>query len=408
MSDLSRDLEALRINRDAPPSGGTGGVVRTLTVLAVVVGAGAGLYKYALPEIEASLYKIEVQATEISRVSPAQASVDLTSTGYIVPERTAKISSLVAGRIIKIQVNEGQKVDHGQTLFEIDLADQRAASQTLRARAIAAEARASATRAQANEIQVQLDRENSLFTNGATTKAVVDDLSARLKSAHENANAALAEAKAAQADFQASTTPLRHAIVRAPIDGTVIGKPPQLGDVLAVGGPTLFEIVDLTSLVVEADVPEARLALAKPGAPTEIVLDSAPNDRKRGEVLAITPRVNRSKATVAVKIKFIDSPTTLFPEMSARVSFLTKPLDAEAMKAPPKTIVPASAVVDRNGGKVVYVIDGGRVRVQTVSLGDSFGDGFELLQGPSVGTRLVRTPPPTLADNKPIKEKSER
>ena len=411
MADLSDDLNALRIDRgsssSSSSSGGGGGLLRTFALLAVILVAGAGAWVLLAPKVEAILFRTEVDVTEIARVSPAQGSVDLTSSGYIIAERVAKIGPVVPGRVAKVHVKEGQVVKAGDLLLELDLADQQAAAATLRARASASEARVAAIRATAAELKQRLDRDRALAEQGTISRAPVDDLAALHQVAEENVKAAAGEAVAAGADARASATTLRHGTLRAPMDGTVVGRPPEVGDVLNPGSfAAAFDLVDLSSLVVEVDVPEARLALAKPGAPGEIVLDAAPDVRLRAQVKAITPRVNRSKATVVVKVAFIDRPALAYPDMAARVSVLAKALDEEARKAPPKTIVPGAAVTERDGSKVVFVIENGKARMQKVKLGPAFGDGFELVSGPSPGTKIVKAPPPVLVDGKAIKERT--
>jgi RND family efflux transporter MFP subunit len=422
VSDLSADLHALRIDRSGNsrgkaigpgPSGGGGGgggssfPWRGLLVAGGLVGGGLGAWLLLGPTVEAALFRTEITITEIVRVSPAQASVDLTSSGYVVAERVAKVGPLVPGRITKMAVHEGQVVKEGDVLFELDVGDQRAAAATLSARATAATARALASEAQAAELRQRLLRDRALADQGTVSRAPVDDLAAQLKSAEEAAKASASEARAAAADARASSTQLRHGVLRAPIGGTIVGKPPQVGDVLNPASfQAAFDIVDLDALVIEVDVPEARLSLTKPQAPTEIVLDSAPEVRLRGMVKRVTPRVNRSKATVVVQVAFVDKPALVFPEMAARVSFLAKALDEETRKAPPKTIVPGVAVAERAGAKVVFVVDGTNVKMVPVTLGPAFGDGFELVSGPPPGTKIVKTPAPSLVDGKGIKERS--
>jgi multidrug efflux pump subunit AcrA (membrane-fusion protein) len=123
-------------------------------------------------------------------------------------------------------------------------------------------------------------------------------------------------------------------------------------------------------------------------------------------VKEITPKVDRAKATVMVRVEFVDDMAGVLPEMSARVSFLSAELDLDAVKEPPKKIVPESAVTERAGGKVVFVIEGDQVRMMPVKLGASFAGGFEVIQGPRAGTRLVKSPPATLADGQRVKEKT--
>jgi multidrug efflux pump subunit AcrA (membrane-fusion protein) len=158
--------------------------------------------------------------------------------------------------------------------------------------------------------------------------------------------------------------------------------------------------------MVETDVPEARLSQIKMGGPAEIVLDAFASKRYRGKAVEVTPKVNRTKATVTVKVAFVDENEGVLPDMAARVSFLTGELDKEAMKAPPKTIVPGTAVVDLNGAKVVYRLEGGTVRITPVTLGPAFGTGFEVQNGLTSGTKIVNKPPQGLADGQKVKERN--
>ena len=167
---------------------------------------------------------------------------------------------------------------------------------------------------------------------------------------------------------------------------------------------TLVELVDFDSLRVEVDVPESRLGMIKRGTPCEIVLDAFPDKRQRGEVTELSPRLDRAKATGVAKVRFVDGLDGVLPEMAARVSFLAHALDPSEMKAPPKKIIPSSAVIDRAGGKVAFVVDGDHVRMIGLTLGPPFAGGFELRDGPAPGTHVVKDPPVTLADGQSVKE----
>jgi len=276
---------------------------------------------------------------------------------------------------------------------------------TAQARAAAARARAATARAQLGEVAVQLTREQKLVASGAMGAATADDLAARSKSLTEQVNAADADVTASQAEVTALSVNLGNTTIRSPIAGTVVTKPLQPGDVVTPG-TSMVRIADFESIVVETDVPEARLHLVKPKGPCEIVLDAYPDKRWRGEVVETSPQLNRAKATATVKVRFLDRDATVLPEMAARVSFLESALDESKMKEPPKTILPGSAVVDRAGAKVVFTVDSGHARMIPVSLGAPFSDGFESTSGPPPGTKLVSNPPPTLGDGQAIKEKS--
>lgn len=424
---LSNDLASLKISRDAPAESRGAGWLKPVLGAALLLGLGLGGYRLLAPTLEAKFFKTEVALTEIIVVSPAEASVELTSTGFVVPQRVSSVSSKASGRLLHVHVVQGQQVKAGDLLFELDPADEQANINAAKSRVAAALARAATSRAQAEtsraelaEAKLRAGRERSLADQGISPTGTADDLQARatslesaVKAAEAVAQASGAEAGAISAELKSLETNLHNLKIFAPIDGTVLNKPPEVGEYV---GPLPtgvnmelagVELADFKSLVVEIDVPEQRLYLVKVGGPTEIVLDAFPQQRYRGQTLEITPRVDRAKATVMVKVKFMDEAQNVLPDMSARVSFLTAELDAASMKAPPKTVVPASAVVERAGSKVVFVAEGDKVRMVPVQLGPDMGRGFELQQGPSPGTKCVVNPPDTMADGQKIKERTE-
>lgn len=412
MSDqLSSDLASLKIDRSAPQPKGKS-PLGTIVGVAVLLGAAGAAYQWGWPALSALMFKTEVEATEVITMSPAQASVELTSTGYVIPQVDSAVACKVMGKVKAQHVRQGDKVKAGDLLLEIDPSDQNASIATAVSQAAAARARIQTAKAGLAEIKVQAQRAQSLAQEGIGPKGAADDLNARTASLAEQVKAAEAEAKAADALVAALRVNLGNFTITAPIGGTIVNKPPEVGEFVGpqpagvaidMGG---VQIADFSTLMVETDVPEQRLSQVKLGGPAEIVLDAFPGKRFRGKAKEVTPTVNRTKATVTVKVAFVDENEGVLPEMSARVSFLSGELDKEAMQAPPKTIVPGSAIADLNGSKIVYRLEGGVVRITPVTLGPAFGTGFEVQSGVSSGTRVVNNPPQGLADGQKIKERN--
>jgi RND family efflux transporter MFP subunit len=399
---LAADLASLRIDRaPKPPRRGLG------VVLGAVVGVGAlgAAVVMGRPYVESRVFRTEVEVTEISAISPAQAEVDITATGYVIPQSTAKVAAKIVGRVSKVAVHEGSTVKAGDVLFELDPDDQNAAIAAAQARAAAAAARIATARANAVEVDLEYRRSKKLVESGAASRAEAENTKARLDSLAAQISAAQAEAHASQAEVHSLSTGAKNLKITAPIDGTVMSKPASVGDVVNPGQP-LVELANFATLLVEVDVPEGRLGKVKLDAPCEIVLDAFTSERFPGKVVEVGPRLNRAKATALVKVKFDKPPTELRPEMSARVSFLQKALDEKALKAPDKIVVPKAALFDRNGEKAVWIIEDGKVKVAPVKLGEPLGAGFILESGPPPKTRLVKDPPQNLADGQPVKEKS--
>jgi HlyD family secretion protein len=407
---LSSDLASLKIDRSPRPRARGG--VSALVWLLVLGGLAYAGYERGLPYLKAELFKTEVAVTEIALYSPAQAAVELTSTGYVEPQVVTRVGVKIPGRVARVYVREGERVKAGRVLLELEHADREAAVEGARVRAGAAQARVATARANLAETLLQARRQRQLAERGVSPAANADDLEARAASLEQAAKAAEAEVKSAEAEIATLRVNLQYMRVAAPISGTITNKPPEVGELLgteigagAVNDKTI-EIADFATLQVETDVPEGRLHMVKLGSPCEITLDAFPGRRYRGQAVEIGSRVNRAKATVGVKVKFVDPADAVLPDMAARVSFLTAALDAAAMQVKPKSVVPASALVTRGGAKVVFVLEGEAVRMRAVSLGEKIGEGYELVDGPSAGTRVVARPPPTLADGHRVKEKS--
>jgi RND family efflux transporter MFP subunit len=401
---LSSDLASLRIDRAAPTGGG--GLKRALVTVVVLGGLGAvGWSQY--PRVRGEVFKTEVATTEVALISPVQASVQVTATGYIVPQLTSNVGPHDTGRLAKVFVKEGDTVRAGQVLAEMETFDQRSAIVSAQSRIAVSVAKVETAKATLAETKQKVQREKALVESGSEGKSVLDDLVASQTSLEQQVKAAEAEVAQAEAEREALGVTLRERTVISPIDGTVVQKPMKPGEVTSPGDANpIVALVDFKSLLAEVDVPENRLATVKMGSPADIVLDAYPDRHFRGEVVEFGKRVDRSKATLMVKVKFDDPMDGVLPEMSARVSFLSAPVSADALKAAPKRVVSTAAVVDRGGRKVVFVIgDGGEVKSVPVTLGAVDGSSVELVDGPSGGTKLVSSPPPVLADGMKIKEK---
>jgi multidrug efflux pump subunit AcrA (membrane-fusion protein) len=126
------------------------------------------------------------------------------------------------------------------------------------------------------------------------------------------------------------------------------------------------------------------------GQPCEIQLDALPDTRLRGRVHMIVPTADRSKASVLVKVAFIDKDPRILPEMSAKVAFLARDIAPDERQ--PVTVVPTSAVIEQDGRTLVYRVRDGYALATPVSLGRRFVDLTEVNAGLTVGDRIALQP----------------
>ncbi|CAG0965076.1 partial Multidrug resistance protein MdtA, partial [Anaerolineae bacterium] len=133
----------------------------------------------------------------------------------------------------------------------------------------------------------------------------------------------------------------------------------------------------------------------------EIQLDAFPGSRFRGEVHMIVPTADRSKATVMVKVRFIDEDSRILPEMSAKVAFLSRPLESEEQK--PLTMINPDALIARNSKNFVFLIKGDRVVQTPVTTGIRIGDMIEVLDGINLDDKVAVKPLNKLKDGSKVK-----
>jgi len=193
---------------------------------------------------------------------------------------------------------------------------------------------------------------------------------------------------------------LEYSYIRSPFDGVVLTKNADVGEVVAPFGAaatakaSVVTMADFASLMVEADVAEANLDKVRQGQPCEIALDAIPNQRFRGEVHMIVPTADRAKATVMTKVKFLELDDRILPEMSAKVAFLSQPLEAAETK--PLLAINKSALITRNGKRTAFLIQENQVRLKEVATGEEMGELVEITGGIKEGDRVVLNPPASL------------
>jgi HlyD family secretion protein len=391
------DLSTLRIERGSPRAGVDDRrrkrIVRWAIIVAIVAIGGAVAFLYRPP--------MQVEVGTAAQLYPSQAVTALNATGYVVAQRKAAVASKATGRLEWLGVREGSKVAAGEVLARLERRDVTAQMEQAAANVKVAEANLEQGQADLKEAERQLQRSAELLAKNFVSQAAHDTAVARRDRAAATISAQRAAINAARASYRAAQVAVEQTLIRAPFDGVVLTKNANVGDVItpfssALGSQAaVVTMADMSTLEVEADVSEANIGKVKPGQPTEIQLDALPDKRFGGEVRSLVPTVDRSKATVTVKVKFNDGDARILPEMSAKVAFLSK--EVAKQDNTPRVAVPASAVVERSGKKVVYTVKDGKVKERPVTTGTTAGDLVQV-DGVAAGERVVLKPPERMRD----------
>jgi RND family efflux transporter MFP subunit len=220
------------------------------------------------------------------------------------------------------------------------------------------------------------------------------------------------QTKVAQESLAVAQVQLDNTVIRAPFSGVVIAKSAQPGEMIspisAGGGFTrtgIGTIVDMNSLEIQVDVNESYINRVTPGQPVEATLNAYPDWKIPGEVIAIIPTADRSKATVKVRIAIKTRDPRIVPDMGVRVGFLeSKPAGAAPTPVAAGVLVPAEAVrPDGSDGIVFVVTDKKKVERRRVTLGPDTAGQRRVVSGLREGERVVLAPPPGLEDGQVVR-----
>ena len=349
----------------------------------------------------------EVRSGTASLTYPSQAITTLNASGYVVAERKAALASKNTGRLVWLGVEEGSRVEKGQVVARLENEDLSAALAQTRAGLAAAKENLQASLAELDDARADFNRKKALIEKGFITGSAFDQAQARLKKAEAGFEAARAQVNAGRAAARGAEASLEYTFIRAPFSGVVLTKNADIGDILSPLGAAanakaaVVTIADLGTLQVEVDVAESNISKVLTGMPAEIQLDAFPDERFPGRVHMIVPTADRTKASVLVKVRFMEKTPRILPDMSAKVAFLTRAL--EPGDETPLTTVPATAIVPDSEGKGhVFVIQGNRAEKTPVKAGKKIGDAVAV-EGLKEGQNIVLDPPEGLKDGSRIK-----
>ncbi len=350
---------------------------------------------------------VHVEVANVAQMYPSQAFTILNASGYVVAQRKAAVASKVTGLLVSISVEEGSRVKKGQIIAQLENDDVKAAKRQAEANLNVSRFNLEQARAELHDATLSFHRNKELLAHDYVSQAEYDASEARYKRAIAGVDAAEAAVKANEALLQAANVAVAYTMIQAPFDAVVLTKNADVGDIVTPIGAAaeakaaVVTIADMGSLQVEVDVAESNLQNVKVGQPCEIQLDALPESRFRGEVYMIVPTADRTKATVLIKVRFLDSDNRILPEMSAKVAFLSKPVKPEEQK--PRTVISPGAVIDRKGKNVVYVVKNNRVVETPITVGERLGDMIEVLGGIKAGDRVVVKMPEKLRDGTRVK-----
>jgi membrane fusion protein, multidrug efflux system len=293
---------------------------------------------------------------EVAEVALGSIARSVTVSGVVEPIRTIAVNSQLAGELLSVDVQEGDRVVEGAPLARLD-------DREIQAQLTAAEASLQVA-------QAAFDRSEQLRDRKVITLPE-----------YEQTRTAYA---AAQAQVDQLKTRVGYAAVKAPLAGVVVEKNVEAGD--AVGNQTkLFTLADISTLVVRLGVSELDVVDLSVSEPVKVTLDALPNRNFDGHIRRIFPSADPSTRLVTVEVALAPgSENTVKPGFLARVTFALA-------RRNNVMLVPSGAIVGSGSGstQAVFVVRDGHATLRTVEPGLISEGRVEVLSGLSVGDSVV-------------------
>jgi membrane fusion protein (multidrug efflux system) len=291
---------------------------------------------------------VEVAAVERGEIAPVY-----DATASLEAEREAVLLAEMAGEIVSIEVEEGDRVVAGQVLARVDSTRQ------------ALELRQAAS--VADRMSHEATRNETLIARQMISREAYD----RTRYDHQTQVAAV-ELRRLDVDKTA---------IRAPYAGVVTRRFVKDGQWLKTGDPA-FGIADFDTLQARIDVPERSAGLIQAGAPVQFMADALPGRRFVARVERIAPVVDRATGTVGAVVEVDNRDGTLRPGLFVRLG-VTYERIADAI------LLPRAALVENAGERHVFVVADGKASRRTVQVGLADGDRVQVLAGVEAGDQVV-------------------
>jgi HlyD family secretion protein len=386
------------------PDRKTGPWLRRLALIAVVVAIGGYFLRDAL-------FGTPTELAEVTRGDIVQTVV---ASGRVMTPQRVSVGAVITERVARIPVEEGQSVKRGDILFVLDDRDERAAIAQAQAAVAQADARLRQIRevglpvaeqalaqAKANLVQAQqqYDRAQDLKAKGFVSQSALDDAQRNLdvaKSQLEAARLQVASNRPTGSDFLVAQTAqaqaratldaakarLDQTVVVAPVDGALIGRNVEPGDVVQPGKELMvLAPTGETQIVVAID--EKNLSQLKLGQKAIASADAYPHERFDAELFYINPGIDALRGAVEVKLRVPAPPAYLRQDMTASV-------DIEVARRRDVLTVPSGAVFDAAGTQPwVLAVEGRDAVRRPVKLGVKGEGRVEVREGLTAGERVI-------------------
>lgn len=353
--------------------------LKWLVVLAVFVGVPVAL--------RFTVFKAKPIPVRVHRVGKGVVEETITNSraGTVRSRHDAHLSVESAGRVTRMHFREGDAVQAGQELIDIDPTEANEALAVAERELLTLKALLSETKANLDNGQRELERNEQLLAQGAVSVEKVDQLRSRVSAQQAQVEAAQARIHQQTKAVDLTKSRVDKCKLRAPFSGVIAERLIELGE-WAVPGKPVCRLVDPSDIYVRAELDEVDIARVKEGLPVRITLDPFRGRAFEGKLDRIAPYVSdveQQNRTLEIEVTFDKPPAegTLKPGISADVEVILE-------SARDTLRIPAYALID---GRYVLVVEAGRAARRDVVTGLRNWEFVEIRTGLAAGDAVILT-----------------
>ncbi len=352
---------------------------------------------------------------EVEPTARRQVIQTVTCTGKIQPMIQVNISADVSAKITGLEVEEGQWVEEGSLLVQLDREAYAAAVESAEANLSAAQANANLARENMVKAEKDYERTRELFERSLESQAVLDTVYAAAEVEKARRQSALDQVEQAKAALRQARDALAKTTIYAPMSGTISKLNKEVGEI-ALGSQfqedVILELSNLDGMEALVDIDENDIVSVSIGDEAEIEVDALPDVKLKGRVTEIANSAKSSgqgttdqKTEFEVKVAITDPVPELRPGMTASAEIVTEvcedclsvPIQSVAVRTPEQLGVAgdgegedARFVPDRDGFvEIVWLVSDGRAEARQVTTGIQSETHIEIVNGLEEGADVV-------------------
>ncbi|WP_253450822.1 efflux RND transporter periplasmic adaptor subunit [Natronospira proteinivora] len=302
-------------------------------------------------------------------VTPRDLSRNVSLSARVEPRTRIRLASRISARVEQVLAEEGDRIEAGQILAQLDVAEE--------------EAELERAKADRDEADLEYERTVSLLDQGNVTEVE-----------YQRARAAR---RAARSEVLLWETRRDFGTVITPRDAVVTDRQVEIGEAVSAQD-VLFELVDMSDLVLRLGVSELDVVHLEVGQTVPVTLDAMPALPLEGEIRRIFPTADASSRLVTVEVALPEDAET----QGVRPGFLGRVRMAVDHR-PDVLAVPASAVGEEDGERYVYVVNEDRLHHRPVQTGVTRGNWTEIAEGLDEGDIVLATNPIDMQDGQAVR-----